>query len=58
MMQAQGIKYGFNIALKELMETVPTLGKVTEEFMDLQNIKGSSVMALMKERPCGMFKSD
>jgi hypothetical protein len=58
MMQTQGIKYGFNIALKELMKTVPTLGGVTDDFMRTETERDAGerpLLSMFLEKPCGVL---
>ncbi|KAJ3223108.1 alpha-1,2-mannosyltransferase (Kre5) [Clydaea vesicula] len=45
-MEEKKIKYGFNILIPELMETIPTLFQSTERYMQLNNIKDKGLLQL------------
>lgn len=55
LLEETGAKYGFNIAIKELMATIPTLSEVSDKFRALEKIPNTRpLMALFEERECGM----
>jgi hypothetical protein len=52
-MQDQSIKYGFNIFIRELMDTIPTLFSTVMEFVKLNKIKPGKLIASMTVSGCG-----